>query len=69
MEQVVTVGCRIPHGRQATRLGVLDAIRDAVRTVKEGHPHLARSSLKDIALKRRGDEIRVTLYFSATPTP
>lgn len=69
MSHVVTVGCRIPLRRQASRLGVVDAIREAVKTVKARHPHLETSALMDIALKRRGDEIRLTLYFSPSATP
>lgn len=64
MQEVVVIGWNISkQDRSKSRLGVVDAIRDAANTVKARNPHLKDCLLKDITLKRWGDEIRLTFYF------
>lgn len=50
--------------RRPDTLGLVDEIRQAVLGVKRTHPNLADSRLLDVSLKRRGDEVLVTLYFT-----
>jgi len=44
--------------------GIVDEIRRAVERTKRAHPVLAHCRLADVALKKRGDRVQVTLYFA-----
>lgn len=64
MARFIAVPLRLPCGRQAAKgLGIVDELRLAVERAKRMHPSLANAELKDVALRRRGDHLQVTLYF------
>lgn len=63
MKGIVAVRCSLPAATRTNRLGVVDAIRDAVKRVRELHPHLKRVPLLDVSLLRVGAERRLILYF------
>lgn len=63
MQEMIVIGWRISKKDPQSRLGIVDAIRDAAKSIKARNPHLKDSSLKDVTLKRFGDEIRLTFYF------
>lgn len=64
MARYVAVPLKLTTGVRSSRLGIVDDIRQAVRGAKRAHPGLAGSKLADIAFKRRGNELLVTLYFT-----
>lgn len=65
VERYIAVPVRLARRRRRLgTLGIVDDIRQAVLGVKRTHPGLAGSRLKDVSLKRRGDELLVTLYFT-----
>jgi len=64
MARFVAVPLRLETGSFGKRpLGLVDELRLAVERIKRTHPSLANSKLQDVALKRRGDHLQVTLYF------
>lgn len=66
MARYVAVPVKLaPRKSRPGSLGIVDEIRQAVLGVKRAHPHLAQSRLLDVSMKRRGDEVHVTLFFSA----
>lgn len=69
MKPIVAVPFSIPCAVSKRRpLGIVDEIREAVRAAKSRHPSLAASHLCDVALKRTGDTLRLTLYFQTKPS-
>lgn len=66
MAQYIAVPLKLSSRRSHVGpLGIVDELREAVLGARRAHPHLADRRLVDVSLKRRGDEVQVTLYFSA----
>ena len=66
MKRLIAVRCTLGPSARTSRLGIVDAMREAVASVRRRHPHLTTASVADVSIKRVDGEIQVTLYFSLT---
>lgn len=65
MNHLVAIDCKIsPDPTRRSPLGVLDHIREAVQETRRRNPQVADLKLHDIAVKKSGRDVRLTLYFA-----
>ncbi|NLN19946.1 MAG: hypothetical protein GX162_11840 [Firmicutes bacterium] len=62
-----TVVALIPRRKTDDRdLGLLSDLREAVAMARRYHPELAHRHVVDVGLRREGDRIRATFFFSGS---